>query len=234
MTKKVLSSLMAFCIFSYSVVIPSVVIFDSGTDSSRQTAMVTVKEPVKTKTLTTVQPPQQTDKTTEKPATKTNQTAMTNPTTVAVTKANQPATPATVSTKSAEVSTTASKTTTPKTVLSAKEYTMLVRIISAEAKGEPLQGQVAVGAVILNRIKSGKFPKTVTANVLKKGEFEPVSNGQIWNEPVASAYKAAQLALKGWDPTYGALYFYNPAKTSSKWIRSRTTIIQIGDHVFAA
>lgn len=117
--------------------------------------------------------------------------------------------------------------------LSAYQHEMLVRIISAEAKGEPLEGQVAVGAVILNRIKSDKFPDTVAANVLKRGEFEPVANGQIWSRPVQSAYRAAQLALNGWDPSYGALYFYNPAKTTSRWIWSRPIITQIGDHVFA-
>lgn len=117
--------------------------------------------------------------------------------------------------------------------LSGYQYEMLVRIISAEAKGEPLEGQVAVGAVILNRMKSGKFPDTVAANVLKRGEFEPVTNGQIWSTPAHSAYQAAQLALNGWDPTYGALYFYNPAKTSSRWIWSRPIITQIGEHIFA-
>jgi N-acetylmuramoyl-L-alanine amidase len=122
----------------------------------------------------------------------------------------------------------------PAATLSDYQFEMLARIISAEAKGEPIEGQVAVGAVILNRIKSGKFPDTVSKNVLKPGEFEPVSNGHIWRNPVSSAYKAARLAINGWDPTYGALYFYNPAKSSSRWIWSRRTITRIGDHVFAA
>lgn len=121
-----------------------------------------------------------------------------------------------------------------KPAIDAYQYQTLVRIISAEAKGEPFEGQVAVGAVILNRVESGKFPKTISGNVFKRGEFEPVSNGKIWENPVASAYKAADLALKGWDPTQGALYFYNPAKTSSRWIWSRPIIRKIGDHVFAS
>lgn len=232
MTKKVLSSLMTLCIFGYSVVLPSVVIFNPGIASPKQETAVAVEKPVKAKTTATVQPPQPSKTVAAKPAEETNQTATVKATNVAAT--NQTAASKPTAVVAASNAPAVSKSRAPQTVLSAKEYNMLVRIISAEAKGEPLQGQVAVGAVILNRMKSGKFPSTVTANVLKRGEFEPVSNGQIWNEPVSSAHKAAQLALKGWDPTYGALYFYNPAKTSSRWIRSRTTIIQIGDHVFAA
>jgi hypothetical protein len=136
------------------------------------------------------------------------------------------------------------KTTTPAVVATARtkpaaaklsnyQFQMLARIISAEAKGEPFHGQVAVGAVILNRVASGRFPKTIAANVLKRGQFEPVANGAIWEEPTASAYRAASLALKGWDPTRGALYFFNPAKSSSRWIWSRPIIARIGDHVFA-
>lgn len=113
------------------------------------------------------------------------------------------------------------------------EYMMLARIIHAEAGGEPFQGQVAVGAVILNRMRSGKFPRTVTANVMKTGEFESVSNGYIWSNPTESAYRAARLAINGWDPTHGAIYFYNPAKTSSPWIWGRPIITQIGQHNFA-
>jgi spore germination cell wall hydrolase CwlJ-like protein len=114
------------------------------------------------------------------------------------------------------------------------QFRMLARIISAEAKGEPLTGQVAVGAVILNRVRSGRFPDNIAANVLKRGQFEPVANGHIWNEPAPSAYKAARLALQGWDPTRGALYFFNPAKSTSRWIWSRPVIMRIGDHVFAS
>lgn len=126
---------------------------------------------------------------------------------------------------------TASTSTTG--AVPAYQFQMLARIISAEAKGEPLEGQVAVGAVILNRVKSGKFPNTIASNVLKRGQFEPVANGQIWQEPTASAVRAARLALQGWDPTNGALYFFNPDKSSSRWIWSRTVITRIGNHVFA-
>lgn len=121
----------------------------------------------------------------------------------------------------------------PSAGLSNYQFQMLARIISAEAKGEPLKGQVAVGAVILNRVESGIFPKTIAANVLKRGQFEPVANGQIWNEPTPSAVQAARMALNGWDPTNGAIYFFNPAKTNSRWIKSRPVVTQIGNHVFA-
>jgi spore germination cell wall hydrolase CwlJ-like protein len=113
------------------------------------------------------------------------------------------------------------------------QFQMLARIISAEAKGEPFHGQVAVGAVILNRVRSGRFPDNIAANVLKHGQFEPVANGAIWREPTPSAYRAARLALKGWDPTRGALYFFNPAKSTSRWIWSRPVVTRIGDHLFA-
>lgn len=121
-----------------------------------------------------------------------------------------------------------------KTSISDKQYQILVRLIHAEAGGEPLKGQVAVAAVILNRTRSGKFPKSISANVFRNGEFESVSNGYIWsNDPPVTAYKAAKLALQGWDPTYGSLYFYNPAKTISNWIWSRPIYTKIGRHYFA-
>jgi N-acetylmuramoyl-L-alanine amidase len=117
--------------------------------------------------------------------------------------------------------------------ISSTQYQILVRIIHAEAGGEPLKGQVAVAAVLLNRIRSGRFPKSISANVFRNGEFESVSNGYIWSEPTSSAYKAAKLALQGWDPTYGSLYFYNPAKTYTSWIWSRPIHTRIGNHNFA-
>lgn len=112
---------------------------------------------------------------------------------------------------------------------------LLARLISGEARGEPYQGQVAVGAVIMNRLKSKDFPNTIAGNVYKKGEFESVSNGQIWGPVTNSALKAAQAAISGEDPTGGALYFYNPAKVRSKtnWIWSRQVTGRIGLHVFA-
>jgi len=110
---------------------------------------------------------------------------------------------------------------------------LLARVIYAEARGEPLEGQVAVGAVLLNRLKSPRFPNNLWGIIFKKGEFCTVRDGQIWMDPNAQAYRAARLALSGWDPTHGALYFYNPAKTTSKWIWSRPVTRQIGSHVFA-
>lgn len=112
---------------------------------------------------------------------------------------------------------------------------LLARLISGEARGEPYQGQVAVGAVIMNRLKSKDFPNTIAGNVYKRGEFESVSNGQIWGTVTNSAMKAAQAAISGEDPTGGALYFYNPSKVRSKynWIWSRQVTGRIGQHVFA-
>ncbi len=113
------------------------------------------------------------------------------------------------------------------------DLNLLARVIYAEARGEPLEGQVAVGAVLINRVGSNKFPDDLWSVVFKKGEFCTVRDGQVWLEPNAEAYRAAQLAKDGWDPTNGALYFYNPSRTTSAWIWSRTVTTRIGSHVFA-
>ncbi|WP_366924750.1 spore cortex-lytic enzyme [Metallumcola ferriviriculae] len=110
---------------------------------------------------------------------------------------------------------------------------LLSQLISAEARAEPLEGQVAVGAVILNRIQSAAFPNTLAGVVFQPLAFEPVSNGTIYRSPVQESVRAAQLALNGWDPTYGALYFWNPNTATSRWIWSRTPVTTIGKHVFA-
>ncbi|NLM37721.1 MAG: hypothetical protein GX202_06310 [Firmicutes bacterium] len=110
---------------------------------------------------------------------------------------------------------------------------LLARVIYAEARGEPLEGQVAVGAVLINRVRNPRFPNDLWSIVFKKGEFCTVRDGQVWLQPNATAYRAARLAKAGWDPTNGALYFYNPSKTTSKWIWSRTVTARIGRHVFA-
>ena len=112
---------------------------------------------------------------------------------------------------------------------------LLARLINGEARGESFEGQVAVGAVILNRVKSGKFPQTIAGNIYKAGEFESVANGQLWQPLTNSAIKAAEAALNGWDPSGSALYFYNPAKIYDpyNWIWSRPIINRIGQHVFA-
>jgi N-acetylmuramoyl-L-alanine amidase len=109
---------------------------------------------------------------------------------------------------------------------------LLARIISAEARGEPYVGQVAVGAVILNRIEHPSFPDTLSGVIYQNGAFTAVTDGQF-NQPVASsAYNAARDALNGWDPTGGCIYYYNPAKTSNKFIRSRQVVTVIGSHRF--
>ena len=114
------------------------------------------------------------------------------------------------------------------------DFTLLCRMISAEARGEPYTGQVAVGAVILNRVDHPSFPNTVAGVLFQPGAFSPVADGQFYKVTITdSARRAAQDALNGWDPTGGAIYFYNPAKSTSKWIFSRPVVLTIGEHVFA-
>lgn len=115
---------------------------------------------------------------------------------------------------------------------SSADYNLLARIISAEARGEPYQGQVAVGAVIMNRIQHPSFPDTLSGVIYQKGAFTAIVDGQF-NQPVAdSAYKAARDALNGMDPTGGAIYYYNPKTATNQWIRSRPVVKTIGRHVF--
>lgn len=116
---------------------------------------------------------------------------------------------------------------------SREDVTLLARAISGEARGEPYIGQVAVGAVILNRVKNSKFPNSISGVIFQKGAFSSVTDGQIWLEPTPESLKASTDALNGWDPSEGALYFYNPAKPCAPWIFSRTVIKRIGNHVFA-
>ncbi|HHY35868.1 MAG TPA: spore cortex-lytic protein [Firmicutes bacterium] len=114
------------------------------------------------------------------------------------------------------------------------EVNLISRLIMGEATGEPFAGQVGVGAVVLNRTRHPQFPNTVPGVIYEPGAFESVSNGLIWSAPPSAVnYRAAELALNGWDPTYGALFFWNPAKPVSPWIWTRTIITQIGSHVFA-
>ncbi|NLM37340.1 MAG: LysM peptidoglycan-binding domain-containing protein [Firmicutes bacterium] len=131
--------------------------------------------------------------------------------------------------------TTARVSTPQKVKVSSEDLYLLARLINGEARGEPFTGQVAVGAVILNRVKSGKFPKTIAGNIYKARQFESVANGQIWQPLTRSAVQAAKAALNGWDPSGGALYFYNPAKIRNpySWIWSRKVVNRIGRHVFA-
>lgn len=111
---------------------------------------------------------------------------------------------------------------------------LIARAINGEARGEPYEDQVAVGAVILNRVKSSKFPNTIAGVIYQSGAFTAVSDGQI-NVPIASnstVVKAAQDALNGWDPTGGAIYYFNPNTATNKWIWSRPQIKTIGNHIF--
>lgn len=110
---------------------------------------------------------------------------------------------------------------------------LLARTIYAEGRGEPYTGQVAIGAVVMNRIRSPQFPNTVAGVVYQKHAFTAVSDGQINLTPNDTAMKAARDAINGWDPTGGALYYYNPAVATSAWIFDRQTITVIGKHVFA-
>lgn len=110
---------------------------------------------------------------------------------------------------------------------------LLAKVIYAEARGESYTGQVAVGAVVLNRVKSSAFPNTIAGVVYQKHAFTAVSDGQINLEPDKTAMNAASDAMNGWDPTYGCIYYYNPAVATSSWIFSRQTVTTIGKHVFA-
>lgn len=112
------------------------------------------------------------------------------------------------------------------------DVTLLAKAIYGEARGEPYAGQVAVGAVILNRVKSSKFPNTIAGVIYQSGAFDAVSDGQINLTPDSTSKKAAQDALNGWDPSYGAIYYFNPSTATNKWIWSRPLTVTIGKHRF--
>ena len=113
-----------------------------------------------------------------------------------------------------------------------EDITLLAKVISAEARGESYEGQVAVGAVILNRVAHPSFPDTISGVVYQNGAFSCVNDSNWYQNVADSAKRAAQDALNGWDPTGGAIYYYNPAKTSNKWMRTRTVVCVIGRHYF--
>ncbi len=116
----------------------------------------------------------------------------------------------------------------------AGDLALLARLISAEARGEPYAGQVAVGAVVLNRVEHPSFPNTISEVIFQPGAFSCMLDGQ-WDEPVAdSAYQAARDALAGADPSGGAIYYFNPVTATNAWIWSRPEIITIGKHRFCA
>lgn len=112
------------------------------------------------------------------------------------------------------------------------DLNLLARLIYAESRGEPYTGQVAVGAVVLNRVKNSNFPNTIAGVIYQSGAFSVVNDGQINMAPNETAKKAAQDALNGWDPSYGAIYYFNPNTATSAWIWSRPLTVQIGNHRF--
>lgn len=113
-------------------------------------------------------------------------------------------------------------------------YNLLARLISAEARGEPYEGQVAVGAVVLNRVEHPSFPNTVSGVIYQNGAFSCLDDGQFWEEVTDSSYSAARDALNGWDPSGGAIYYFNPKTATNKWIWSRPLIKTIGKHRFCS
>ncbi|KKM12872.1 hypothetical protein SY88_01385 [Clostridiales bacterium PH28_bin88] len=117
--------------------------------------------------------------------------------------------------------------------VSESDLQVLAQTINGEARGEPYEGKVAVGAVILNRMRDANFPDSIPGVVYQPGAFTAVSDGQINLRVELESFRAAKDALKGWDPTGGAIYYYNPAKTTNKWIWSRQVVLRIGDHLFA-
>ena len=112
------------------------------------------------------------------------------------------------------------------------DVNLLARVIYGEARGEPYTGQVAVGAVVLNRVKSSKFPNTIAGVIYQSGAFDAVSDGQINLTPDSTAKKAAADALNGWDPSYGSIYYFNPNTATNAWIWSRPHTVTIGKHRF--
>ena len=109
---------------------------------------------------------------------------------------------------------------------------LLARLIHGEARGEPYEGMVAVGAVVLNRVADSRFPSTIPGVIYQNGAFDVVKDGQINMAPDDASYKAARDALNGWDPSYGCIYYFNPATATSKWIWSRPLVVKIGNHNF--
>lgn len=122
---------------------------------------------------------------------------------------------------------------TSSSTYSSNDRYLLAKVIYAEARGESYTGQVAIGAVVLNRVKDSRFPNTISGVIYQPWAFTAVNDGQINLEPNQKAYQAADDALNGWDPTYGCVYYYNPDTATSKWIWTTTKVTQIGKHVFA-
>ena len=134
--------------------------------------------------------------------------------------------------KAMGITSSSSASTSGSSSTNSNDVNLLSRLIYGEARGEPYTGQVAVGAVVLNRVKSSSFPNTIAGVIYQSGAFDVVSDGQINLTPNSTAKKAAQDALNGWDPTYGAIYYFNPATATNKWIWSRPMTVTIGRHRF--
>lgn len=122
--------------------------------------------------------------------------------------------------------------TTSSSSSSSADLNLLTRIVYAEARGEVYAGQVAIAAVVLNRVRNSSFPNSIAGVIYQPGAFTAVSDGQINLTPDSTARKAAQDALNGWDPTYGSIYYFNPNTATSSWIWSRPYVITIGKHRF--
>ena len=127
---------------------------------------------------------------------------------------------------------TSSSTSTGSSSSNSNNVNLLARLIYGESRGEPYTGQVAVGAVVMNRVKSSSFPNSISGVIYASGAFDAVKDGQINLTPNSDAKKAAQDALNGWDPSYGAIYYFNPATATNKWIWSRPMTVTIGRHRF--
>lgn len=125
-----------------------------------------------------------------------------------------------------------SSTNSSSSATNSNDLNLLARLVYGEARGEPYAGQVAVAAVVLNRVKSSSFPNTVSGVIYQSGAFDVVKDGQINLTPDSTARKAAQDALNGWDPSYGAIYYFNPKTATNKWIWSRPATVTIGNHRF--
>ena len=117
---------------------------------------------------------------------------------------------------------------------SSNDTYLLAKVIAAEGRGESYTGQVAIGAVVLNRVEHASFPDTIPGVIYQAGAFSCVNDSNWYVEPGDTAKKAAQDAINGWDPSGGAIYYYNPAKTSNQWMRSRPVIVTIGNHLFCS
>lgn len=127
---------------------------------------------------------------------------------------------------------TTSNTKQTSATTNSSDLNLLARIVYAEARGEVYAGQVAIAAVVLNRVKNSSFPNSIAGVIYQPGAFTAVSDGQINLSPDNTAKKAAQDALNGWDPTYGSIYYFNPNTATSKWIWSRPYVTTIGKHRF--